>query len=268
MSNFGSRPRLVIAWKGLQEHVRVAPPSELGGLRGAAYVKLNPQGKMPLLVLPDGRALPESDVIVSYLLDKFAAQGPSLRPATPEARAFAALATRLHDVYLGPLQGCMYKEMAAAQRAAQLAELHRQLGVLETALDADGPFVAGKELCGADAALFPTFVFYTHMLPRRFGWTDVFADKPRLRRWWDAMCADKEAATVRAEMREALGGWDEAGRWDKVCVCADEVVGVRGCCVLTRACRIAARHHRAGGGQQRAQVGVLRAAGRCAWRRG
>ena len=219
MSNFGSRPRLVIAWKGLQEHVRVAPPSELGGLRGAAYVALNPQGKMPLLVLPDGRALPESDVIVSYLLDKFAAQGPSLRPATPEARAFAALATRLHDVYLGPLQGCMYKEMAAAQRAAQLAELHRQLGVLETALDAEGPYVAGAELCAADAALFPTFVFYTHMLPKRFGWADVFADKPRLRRWWDAMCADKAAAAVRAEMREALGGWDEAGRWDKVRLC-------------------------------------------------
>ena len=216
MSNFGARPRLVIAWKGLESFVRVAPPSDLGGLRGAAYLRLNPQGKMPLLVLPDGKALPESDVIVAYLLDKFADCGPSLRPGDPEARAFAALATRLHDVYLGPLQGCMYKEMLAGQRAKQLAELHRQLGVLETTLDAAGPFVAGSELCAADAALFPTFVFYTHMLPRRFGWADVFADKPRLRRWWDTMCKDKHAAAVRADMTQALGGWDEAGRWDKV----------------------------------------------------
>ncbi len=34
------------------------------------YLALNPQGKMPLLVWPDGSSLPESEVIVQYLLDK------------------------------------------------------------------------------------------------------------------------------------------------------------------------------------------------------
>eukprot|EP00959_Pyramimonas_sp_CCMP1952_P063432 1325549-Pyramimonas_sp.AAC.1 len=41
------------------------------------------QGKMPLLCLPEGQAMPESEVIVQYLLDKYAAEGPSLMPDTP-----------------------------------------------------------------------------------------------------------------------------------------------------------------------------------------
>ena len=32
------------------------------GVKSEAYLALNPQGKMPLLVLPDGFALPESQV--------------------------------------------------------------------------------------------------------------------------------------------------------------------------------------------------------------
>ncbi len=216
MSNFGARPRLVVAWKGLEASVSVVAPSELGGLKSPQYLALNPQGKMPLLVLPDGTALPESEVIVGYLLDKFSSVGPSLVPATAEGRARAALLTRLHDTYLGPLQGAMYKEMPAEQRAKDIAELARQLDVLEAAMDAAGPYAAGPALSGADAALFPTFVFYTRMLPAVFGWASVFTGRPRLARWWAALCAEPRAAAVRADMLEGLAKWEEADRWNKV----------------------------------------------------
>lgn len=43
-------------------------------------------------------------VIVQYLLDKYSAKGPSLLAATPELRAKAALATRIHDLYIAPVQ--------------------------------------------------------------------------------------------------------------------------------------------------------------------
>ena len=198
----------------------MASPADLGGIKSEAFLALNPQGKMPLLVLPSGRALPESEVIVSYLCDVFAAQGPSLAPPTPEARATCALLTRLHDIYLGPLQGALYREMGAGQRAAALAELHRQLAVVEASLEAEGPFCCGAELSTADAALFPSFVFYTEMLPAHFGWRDVFAGRPRLGAWWQAMCGEPAAAAVRAEMRGALAGWEEAGRWEKVGITA------------------------------------------------
>lgn len=43
-------------------------------------------------------------VIVGYILDRWADRGPSLRAATPELRARAALATRVHDLYVAPVQ--------------------------------------------------------------------------------------------------------------------------------------------------------------------
>ena len=124
-----------------------------------AYMKLNPQGKMPLLVFPDGSSLPESEVIVQYLLDKYSAKGPSLLATSPELRAKAALATRIHDLYIAPvqvsrrltsinlkieqyppgfakynylLQGSMYRQMdSARQRGKDLAQINLQLDVLE-----------------------------------------------------------------------------------------------------------------------------------------
>ena len=49
-------------WKGLQDQVAVRSPMELGGLKTEEYLAINPQGKMPALVLPDGTSLAESEV--------------------------------------------------------------------------------------------------------------------------------------------------------------------------------------------------------------
>jgi hypothetical protein len=56
--------RFVIYKKGLEGEVDIAAPKLLGekGVKSKAYMQLNPLGKMPLLVLPDGQALPESQV--------------------------------------------------------------------------------------------------------------------------------------------------------------------------------------------------------------
>ena len=68
VSNNGARVRLLLYWKGLESSFRVENPSALGGLKSEAYLALNPQGKMPLLVVPsddadDSLAIPESEVI-------------------------------------------------------------------------------------------------------------------------------------------------------------------------------------------------------------
>jgi hypothetical protein len=58
-------------------------------------------------------------VIAQYVLDRYSGQGPSMVAADPESRAIAALATRIHDQYITPIQVggsclCRHKQSAAA----------------------------------------------------------------------------------------------------------------------------------------------------------
>ncbi|GFR46432.1 hypothetical protein Agub_g8006 [Astrephomene gubernaculifera] len=214
LSNNGARNRYIIRKKGLENEIDIVSPQTIGGLKSPEYLALNPQGKMPLLVLEDGTAIPESEVISQYLLDRFADRGPSLRAATPEARARAALATRLHDLYICSVQAAMYRRMERPEeRAAQIGQIAFQLGVLEGVVQ--GPYIAGADPTSADAALFPTFVFLTFMLPRYFGWRDVFAGKPRLAAWWRTMQADPAAAQIMLEIEGGLEGWAASNRWQE-----------------------------------------------------
>jgi len=217
ISNNGARVRLIVYWKGLESTIRFVSPAEMGGLKSDEYLALNPQGKMPLLWLSDGQALPESEVIAQYLLDKYADVGPSLLPDTPELRAKANLATRVHDVYITNIQGTMYRgPMDIKERADGIAAIAKQLTVLEDICEA-GPYFVGDKPSSADAALFPTFIFMTYILPSKFGWEDVFTGKPKLKAWYENMKqADAAGARVFEEVNSALQDWDAGGRWEKV----------------------------------------------------
>ena len=218
VSNNGARNRLIIYWKGLEDKFDIKSPAELGGLKSDEYLALNPQGKMPLLCLPSGVNLPESEVISQYICHAYAGEGPSLIPQDPEMRAIASLATRIHDTYIVSIQGAMYRgPMDIADRADKIAEIAKQLDVLEGILEVRAaPFVAGDAPTFADAALFPTFVFMEFILPRHFGWADVFAGRPKLKAWWAAMCADTQCARVKDEVGSALQAWEDGGRFTKV----------------------------------------------------
>ena len=172
---------------------------------------------MPLLVTADGLALPESEVISQYICHAF--NGPELIPEDPETRAVCALATRIHDLYVVPIQGCMYRAgYDVKTRADQLAEVAKQLDVIEGVMNlrTDGPFVGGREPSTADAALFPTYVFIEYILPKHFGWKDVWAGRPTTAKWFEAMKLDTCGARVYGEVRGGLEAWEENGRWDTV----------------------------------------------------
>ena len=218
VSNNGARCRLIIYWKQLEDEFAITNPSEVGGLKSEEYLAMNPQGKMPLLMTADGLALPESEVISQWICDEYSEVGPELKPEDPETRAICALATRIHDVYIVPIQGCMYRgPMDVKTRADQLADVAKQLDVIEGAMSLrDGPFVAGREPSTADAALFPTYVFIEYILPKHFGWKDVFAGRPRTAEWWEAMRLDTCGARVYGEIRGGLESWESNGRWQTV----------------------------------------------------
>eukprot|EP00879_Flechtneria_rotunda_P008174 GHRR01008563.1.p1 GENE.GHRR01008563.1~~GHRR01008563.1.p1 ORF type:complete len:206 (+),score=58.71 GHRR01008563.1:1275-1892(+) len=185
---------------------------EFGGLGSEQYKAINPQGKMPVLLLTNGTILPESEVIVQYILDKWEGVGPSMKAPTAELRAIATLAARIHDQYITPIQACMYRKFEAADRAILLKQLVKQMDVLEHICV--GPYVAGPEITSGDSALMPTFVFMTFILPRYFGWRDVFAGRPRLAAWWLEMQEPRASRRVIDEVTDALEGWAKKNRWE------------------------------------------------------
>jgi glutathione S-transferase len=102
LSPFAARCRLVVYKKGLGDRVELAPPPG-GGPRSEAYRAINPIGKVPTLVLEDGTAIPESQVIAEYLEERF--PEPPLMPPNPEGRARARLPVRVAELYLLPPLG-------------------------------------------------------------------------------------------------------------------------------------------------------------------
>jgi len=170
---------------------------------------------MPVLEMPDGSGLPESQVIESYILDKFRDNGPSLIPDTAEKRALAALVVRIHDLYIAPIQGCLYKPMdSAEERAEGIAQIAMQLDTIEQYCT--GPFICGSEMSYADTAIMPTFVFLNYILPRFFGWKDgIFLGRPKLGTWWDCMNKDDDSARVIREVESGLESWNASNRWEE-----------------------------------------------------
>lgn len=227
VSNNGARCRVIIYKKGIEDQVSIKSPMDVGGLRSPEFLALNPQGKMPLLVAGK-MALPESDTICRYLLDRFGDSSPSFIPSTLEARTKSDLICRLHDMYLTTIQGVLYKATPPfgiyGSRLDALKELRKQLLILNDVADADGPYLAGKDISLADATVFPTLVFVAHMLPiyassegeeGAFDIKVVLGDK--VAKWYLNMQQhDAVFKKVHQEIQTALNGWSDKGRWTTI----------------------------------------------------
>jgi len=230
VSNNGARCRLILYKKNIpSSEVSIVPPSALGGLKSPEYLALNPQGKMPLLAVSETSgsggggiaALPESDTICRYLTSKYRDVGPSFLPDDPRSNLIA----RLHDVYVAPVQGCLYKPAGYPfgihrMRKDAVAELRKQLGIIDGAIEeggeTDGLYLCGREVSLADATLFPTMVFVKYMLPK-FDVPENEALPPKIGAWFDAVKeGDPDFARVYDEVHGALEQWDANGRWDTI----------------------------------------------------
>eukprot|EP00873_Tetraselmis_striata_P034879 jgi/Tetstr1/455143/TSEL_041994.t1 len=210
VSNHGARVRMLIYLKELEGEIDIVSPDVVGGMKSPEYCALNPQAKMPVLVLPDGMSLPESEVILNYLTDKYNEVKPDLTPHSPELRARGQLAIRFHDLYITTIQGAMYKEMDIKARAEMIGALNEQLDIVM------GPYVTGHFISTADCALFPTFVFMEHMLTKYFGWETIFHRRPKCEAWFKLLCSQAVPGRVKAELDEGLQTWADNDRWGKL----------------------------------------------------
>lgn len=192
-SNHCARVRMILYYKNVDfELIPAATKSD-------EYIKLNPFGKAPLLIA-DGQAIAESDTIARFV---------GFEPTLESDRV-----CRLHDVYLAPLQGALYKQggpWSYLTRGEALDEFEKQLGNLERFVE-PAPYLLGSEPGHADVAVFPTLVFAERMLPK---FDRQFALGPKLRQFWDFMTSgqDDVAMKVLGEMRAGLDQWEANDRW-------------------------------------------------------
>jgi glutathione S-transferase len=150
------KPRLLAAKLGLPfRHVEIS--SRDGSTRTDAFLARNPNGKVPLLELEDGRLLWESNAILLYM-----AEGTRFLPSDRYGRGvvhqWLFFEQYSHEPYVAVRRALVrYPERAAMATPERLAETlaggNRALGVMETQL-AKAPFIAGRSITVADIALF------------------------------------------------------------------------------------------------------------------
>jgi len=161
-----------------------------GETRTPEFLRLNPNGRIPLLQFEDGRTLAESNAILCHL-----AEGTRYLPADPFARAqalqwlffeqyshepYIAVARYWHHFIWDQVEGDPYMER---QLAEKMTKGYQALDVMEGELGARD-FFAGDTYSIADIGLYA----YTHVADE--GTYDL-GRYPAIRRWLDRV-ADQD----------------------------------------------------------------------------
>jgi glutathione S-transferase len=209
-SPFPTRVRLLLYAKGIEAEIVEPRGFHASAESKGDYLLINPIGRVPTLVLDDGRALPESEVICEYLEDAF--PEPSLRPADPWDRAKARLIARLCDTYLVMAMVPLFNAAGRSRKSwdegkidAALQAVEAALGYLEIHIGEEG-YAAGRALSHADGAIVPQLVLAYEWAPALFGTESPLGHHPRLAAYWRAIQSEPIAARVIAETRDAIAG--------------------------------------------------------------
>lgn len=154
------KPRLLMAKLG-RPFAHVEVDSSDGSTRKPEFLARNPNGKVPLLELDDGRYLAESNAILLYL-----GEGTRFLPTDPFERALVYqwlfFEQYSHEPYVAVRRAIRTypnrAHLATPERMAALLESGKHaLGVMERQL-AQTQFIAGQAMSVADIALYA----YTH----------------------------------------------------------------------------------------------------------
>ena len=200
LSPYATRVRILADAKG----IKLESTSPLGGgLKSAEYLKLNPLGKLPVLMI-EGDALPESEVICEYLED--AHPTPTLRPVDPQMRAKVRLLSRMGDLYIAPQLTRLFPMLNPKTRDAGVVE--QAFKEMTAALDHIGHFLEGPDyavggrLSLADCTLAPLFFFIEVLLAPTFGRPSPITGK--MRTYYEGVSKDPHVAKGLREMQTLL----------------------------------------------------------------
>lgn len=200
-SPYAARVLASLALKDLAVELLEEPA---GGLQSAEFLAINPQGKVPVLVLDSGEAIAESLVIQEYLEDHFA-QRP-LYPADPLQKARMRVAGRVLEQRVDP--SLLAVVMLVASRSDDREALGKALAGLSEALRLfslhwqPGPYAFGSQPTLLDAQLLPVMT-YLQLLAGATG-VDLLADFPALAAYQEALADDPQLSPVAAGLAGAV----------------------------------------------------------------
>jgi glutathione S-transferase len=159
-SGNGYKVRLLLTLLGTPFE-RIEHDIDRGETRNAAFLRLNPNGRIPVLELADGRCLAESNAILTYL-----AEGTRFLPQDRFERALVMqwlfFEQYSHEPNIATLRYWITHRLLDDERRAQVAGKRRwgnaALDVMERHLEGRRYF-AGERYTIADIALYA----YTHV---------------------------------------------------------------------------------------------------------
>lgn len=201
VSPYVERILIALELKGASDAVVLSDVPD--GFKSDAHFSYHPLGKIPFLLLDDGRCLTESQVIVEYLDAVLA--GESLTPKDPYDAATASQIIRVLDIYytnaIGPMGRVAFGGTATDEELANAKEntLPAALNYLNKIIGTDG-FAVGNTWTHADAAAMSHFYWYDRLMPK-FG-VSGFDSYDRLSAYWARVSETKtyKASRARADV--------------------------------------------------------------------
>ena len=188
-SGNGYKVRLLLAQLGIA-HERIELDILKGETRTPDFLAINPNGRIPALVLDDGRVLCESNAILYYLAQE-TAYWPTDRFRKAQVLQWMGFEQYSHEPFIATVRFWTF----AGQLAEHEAELPERRAKGEAALDVMeqhltvSPFFVGDRYSIADIALYA----YTHVADE--GGYDL-APRPAIRAWIERVASQPGAVAI------------------------------------------------------------------------
>lgn len=203
ISPFVARVLITLRAKGLPFEDLGAPEThwpELGR-KSPAFLAINPMGRVPVLMLPDGSPLAESEAIITYLDEAY--PDPPLQPADPLARARMRAAIRVCESYVVTPILHTFPMLNPADRDA--AVIKAEFGQAEKGLAClaryvpDAAYIVEDRLTLADIVVF-TGLYLIGVIPPVFDMPDLISTQPTLARYFERALGEPLLAEAYARL--------------------------------------------------------------------
>lgn len=201
LSPFVARVRLALALKAIPYRLEPVPGDKPSG---EVFRRINPVGKVPVLVWRDGLVVIESETIIDYLDD--VCPEPPLMPPGAADRARAGTVIRLIENYVTPALARLYVHLAPEGRDlavvdAEWGRILEALALIDAMLSGDNDVTVGPGK--VDCILGPS-VLLVQVIAALLNKGDPLAGLPSLAAYQQHAQAHTVIGPILAETQAAL----------------------------------------------------------------